>query len=147
MSDVTRILAAIDLSEVSADVLASSMEIASAAAGSVTVVSVLEAGLPQALLPSDDEQSAMVDSLIEPAKTPGVDVRREITKDVAPAKVIVDRARDIGADLIVVGSSGHGAWQRMVLGSTIGRVLDRSTCPVLVVPAAASERGRRDPDR
>ncbi len=49
-----------------------------------------------------------------------------------PASVIVDRAAEIGADLIVVGSRGFGPIPTMVLGSVSAEVVDRAPCPVLV---------------
>jgi nucleotide-binding universal stress UspA family protein len=40
-----------------------------------------------------------------------------------------------GADLIVVGSRGHGVWAGAVLGSVSQRVAQFASCPVLIVPA------------
>ena len=47
---------------------------------------------------------------------------------------ILKKAADSQADVIVVGSHGHGALYRMVLGSVSQGVVRGSTCPVLVVP-------------
>ncbi len=49
-----------------------------------------------------------------------------------PASAIVDEARSMGADLVVVGSRGHGLIATMVLGSTASEVVDHAPCPVLV---------------
>ena len=49
-----------------------------------------------------------------------------------PASSIVDEATSIGADLIVLGSRGHGVITTMVLGSTASEVVDHASCPVLV---------------
>lgn len=38
------------------------------------------------------------------------------------------------ADLLVVGSHGHGALHDRLLGSTSERLLHRSPCPVVIVP-------------
>ncbi len=46
---------------------------------------------------------------------------------------IVDEARSWGADLVVVGSRGHGPITSMVLGSTSAAIIDAAPCPVLVV--------------
>lgn len=48
------------------------------------------------------------------------------------ASVIVDEARAMGADLIVVGHRGHGRWESMLLGSVSSEVVDHASCPVLV---------------
>jgi nucleotide-binding universal stress UspA family protein len=50
-----------------------------------------------------------------------------------PASVIVDQARAMGADLIVIGHRGLGAWQSRLLGSVSAEVVDHAPCPVLVV--------------
>ena len=45
---------------------------------------------------------------------------------------IVDEARAMEADLVVVGSRGHGTIATMLLGSTASEVVDHAPCPVLV---------------
>ena len=49
-----------------------------------------------------------------------------------PASAIVDEAKAMEADLVVVGSRGHGTIATMVLGSTAAEVVDHAPCPVLV---------------
>jgi len=51
-----------------------------------------------------------------------------------PHAEIVRRAQDLGVDLIVMGTHGHGGLSHAVLGSVTERVLHRAHCPVLVVP-------------
>jgi nucleotide-binding universal stress UspA family protein len=48
------------------------------------------------------------------------------------ATSIVDEARRFGADLIVVGSRGHGTLESMLLGSVSAEVVDHAPCPILV---------------
>lgn len=50
-----------------------------------------------------------------------------------PAKKIVELADSIGADLIVVGSHGHGAISSALLGSVSRGILHRARRPVLIV--------------
>lgn len=50
-----------------------------------------------------------------------------------PASAIVEEAAYFDADLIVVGSRGHGRWQTTILGSVSAEVVDHAPCPVLVV--------------
>ncbi len=47
---------------------------------------------------------------------------------------IVKHARDIGADMIVVGTHGRRGLAHVVLGSVAEKVVQRSTCPVLTIP-------------
>jgi nucleotide-binding universal stress UspA family protein len=48
------------------------------------------------------------------------------------ATAIVEEARRFGADLVIVGSRGHGALEEMLLGSVSAEVVDHAPCPVLV---------------
>ena len=49
-----------------------------------------------------------------------------------PASVIVERARELAVDLIVVGHRGRGTWASRLLGSVSAEVVDHAPCPVLV---------------
>jgi nucleotide-binding universal stress UspA family protein len=51
-----------------------------------------------------------------------------------PPQVILDEARKLGADLLVVGSHSHGAAQEIPLGRTAARLLQLSETPVYLVP-------------
>ena len=53
-----------------------------------------------------------------------------------PASAIVDEAAGMEADLVVMGSRGHGTIATMVLGSTAAEVVDHAPCPVLVARSA-----------
>lgn len=52
--------------------------------------------------------------------------------DGRPATCIVEDAREFRADLIVLGSRGHGEVASMLLGSVAAAVTDHAPCPVLV---------------
>lgn len=49
-----------------------------------------------------------------------------------PAQAIVERAQEIGANLVVVGSHSHRGLARFLLGSTAEAVLRHAPCAVLV---------------
>jgi nucleotide-binding universal stress UspA family protein len=49
------------------------------------------------------------------------------------ASTIKDHAKKIGADLIVMGSHGHGAFASLALGSVAAKVLASVKLPVLIV--------------
>ncbi|MGI9157173.1 MAG: universal stress protein [Marmoricola sp.] len=51
--------------------------------------------------------------------------------------MLIDAAA--GADLLVVGSRGHGGFVGMLLGSVSEHVAAHALCPVLVVRHAVSE--------
>jgi nucleotide-binding universal stress UspA family protein len=55
-----------------------------------------------------------------------------------PAAMIVSVARELGVDLIIVGSHGKGFLSRVLLGSVSEHVTRHAPCPVLVVRPADS---------
>lgn len=67
----------------------------------------------------------------------GVEARGELLRG-DPADEIVAYADGIAADLLVVGSRGHGSLASALLGSVSRGVLNESRRPVLVVRGAAS---------
>jgi nucleotide-binding universal stress UspA family protein len=56
----------------------------------------------------------------------------------AVADEILDQADQLNADLIVMGTHGHGAMYNLLVGSATKGVLKHSTRPVLLVPAPKS---------
>jgi nucleotide-binding universal stress UspA family protein len=75
----------------------------------------------------------MVDEMLAAVDTTGLEGRitRRLTVD-GPAATVVEAAAS--ADLVVVGSRGHGGLKGMLLGSVSHQVVHHSPCPVLVVP-------------
>jgi nucleotide-binding universal stress UspA family protein len=47
-------------------------------------------------------------------------------------QAVCDAAAEMNADLVVVGSHGHGTFDRL-LGTTASRIVNHAECPVLVV--------------
>ena len=70
---------------------------------------------------------------------PGLNVEGIVLRGRA-ATAIVDRARAMRADLVVVGSRGHGTIASMVLGSVSAEVVDHAPAPVLVARRRRIER-------
>jgi nucleotide-binding universal stress UspA family protein len=66
------------------------------------------------------------------AAEPGLDVIGELT-EMRPAAALLAAARD--ADLLVVGSRGHGGFAGLLLGSVSSQCVHHAPCPVVVVPA------------
>lgn len=59
-----------------------------------------------------------------------------VTKEVlfgSPASAIVEAAGTNKADLIVMGTHGHGAVMHVLMGNVAERVVRTATCPVLTV--------------
>lgn len=69
----------------------------------------------------------------------GCDILSEIRiVEGSPAQVILDTAKAINADLIVMGMHGHTRLEYVLLGSVANRVINKSTVPVLLVPVEAA---------
>jgi len=50
-----------------------------------------------------------------------------------PVRMIVDLVDEIGADLLVIGATGHSALYERMVGSRADRIVQLAACPVLVV--------------
>ena len=77
------------------------------------------------------EAQQLVQDVGERLARPGLDVRIVVLEGRA-ATAIVDQARSMAADLVIVGSRGHGTIEAMLLGSVSAEVVDHSPAPVLV---------------
>ena len=87
----------------------------------------------------------VLDTLLGPVDevVGGVEVQRTVVEDRHPAEALVALSAD--ADLLVVGSRGHGGFTEMLLGSVSHATVLHAVCPVVVVPSHGEERppGRR----
>lgn len=57
-----------------------------------------------------------------------------------PSRVIVEEVERWGADLIIMGSRGLGAWNRLLLGSVSSAVVHHAVCSVEVVRRQQADR-------
>ncbi len=51
----------------------------------------------------------------------------------SPANEITEYAKEAGVDIIVLGATGRGVIDRMLMGSVADKVIRRAPCPVLAV--------------
>lgn len=80
------------------------------------------------------DEHRQVQDLAERLRTGGIDAQALLIQG-PTVEAILERAEKLEADLIVVGSHGHGALYRALLGSISEGVVRKSKCPVLIVPA------------
>ncbi|MET9023814.1 universal stress protein [Actinopolymorpha sp. NPDC004070] len=79
----------------------------------------------------EPEAQTILDSAVAGLGTEGqVDVERKAVM-AHPAAALIDASR--GADLVVVGSRGHGGVAGTLLGSVSQRVAMHAHCPVVIV--------------
>ena len=58
------------------------------------------------------------------------DATERLLADGDPAAIIVERAHDLGAGLIIMPTHGYGTFRRFILGSVTAKVLHDADCPV-----------------
>lgn len=76
-----------------------------------------------------------VDDLRELGQLGGVQTVAEVKPGREPEKIILQAAKDSGADLIVLGTSISIATERLYLGPRVERILANAPCPVVVINA------------
>jgi manganese transport protein len=74
-----------------------------------------------------------LDSVVQSLSEMDIDVDAAIRHAANPQKEIVRYAREIQADLLVMGAHGHGGIKDLIFGNTINPVRHRLNIPILVV--------------
>ena len=87
--------------------------------------------VPEGYDPEADARTVLEDSLTEARESHPGTVIRPIVVHSHPAPALVEASR--GADLVVVGSRGHGEFTGMLLGSVSEHCVSNAHCPVLVL--------------
>ncbi len=89
----------------------------------------------------EDERkaSSVVEAAAAGLAKAGIAVSQSVARG-RPATKVLEVADDFGAELIIVGSRGHGMIASMVLGSVSSEIADHAHCPVLVARKAGMSR-------
>lgn len=145
---IRTILLATDLQPASEPATSEALGLAAALSARLLVVSVID---PSQKRVPGLRSEARVDQVRErrEAAAQGIVAHgREVGAEVSflvwegdPGEAIVDAAMAEGADLIVVGSRGHGTVGRFLIGSVSDHVVRHATCPVMVVRARSEASG------
>jgi nucleotide-binding universal stress UspA family protein len=138
-----RLLCPVDFSDSSVNALTYALDLAQEVDGTLTVLHVVE--MPVGL----DDDVALEALKSAPAAASADALRRlqalipeqartyctvdAVVTDGRAYRQILDQARERQAELIVLGSSGRGALDRLMFGSTAHHVIRAAACPVLVV--------------
>lgn len=98
---------------------------------------VLETAAGEIAAEESPEQVARTnqDKALKSAEGAGLSAEGHLVDTHSPASAIIDAAKD--ANLIVVGSRGHGGFPGLHLGSVSTQVVNHAQCPVLVVHSKA----------
>jgi nucleotide-binding universal stress UspA family protein len=87
--------------------------------------------------------TTQLEGFLRPAREAGLPVHGCV-KSGGSVEHILEQAHELRADLIVMGTHGRSAAERILLGSVAARVLQTPPCPVLTV-SRAGVRGRLAP--
>jgi nucleotide-binding universal stress UspA family protein len=89
---------------------------------------------PSALSKSlTDAQREILDSVVANIDLSDIEVVQ--VEDVGdPARMLLEYAQRVDADLMIIGKRGAGLIERIMLGSVANRVVHDADCPVLLVP-------------
>lgn len=96
-----------------------------------------EMAVPQVLDSLAEGSEQLVADVAADPSLDGVAVEREVVCG-GPAQALL--AHDADAAMLVVASRGHGAFKRMLLGSTSHQIAQHATAPVVVVPGPGRHR-------
>lgn len=100
--------------------------------------------LPPAYNPDEDARSIArqtAESVFGPEWPAGFDA---FEREGNPARVLIKESED--ADMVIVGSRGHGGFAGLLLGSVSAQVAEHAHCPVLVYHDPEAQKAPGDPD-
>jgi nucleotide-binding universal stress UspA family protein len=144
MSNLARILCAIDLEKASERAFDRALSLAIIGNAKLFILHATPANLPFSWRAG--ERLEYLTELRERAEAAGVKVRVE-EQHGDPARVIVLHANARRPDIVILGSNRRRGWRRLREGSVAARVLRRAAWPVLIVPWDARRRGVLDKNR
>ncbi len=142
------VVAGVDDSPVSKEVLKKAIEQASWRQAELHVVHVVRIPMTYTEFPVDiteiieAERRTVWERLESTLAGAGLTVRR-VDLDGYPPDALVEYASQEGADLLVVGTRGRGEIASLILGSTSHRAIQLAQCDVLVVKGTLAGDGRQ----
>lgn len=143
MSAIKHILVATDLADTSERVHQYAIELASKLGAHVTLLHVFSLPIynfPDGTFVPSAEVAAQVsdaarrhlDATVARLKEQGLNVAA-VLRSGSPIEEIQSVAKEVGADLIVMGTHGRGALGRALLGSTANAIIRSSDIPVITI--------------
>lgn len=144
--NVGNILVPVDFSDVTDAVADAAMSIAAAFRSSVVLVHVEEpepdfVGFEPGPVPVASAMPRMTrarQEQLEKLRARMAAAHPEVTAAYASGPIVErirEQAKNARADLIVMGSHGHGALYNLLVGSVASGVMKNAPCPVLLVPS------------
>ena len=143
------IVVAVDFSNATAGVLEMARSLAKAYAAKLCLYHVVEPEPSYTAYGFTPDEFPALHAYQEEAKRRAMDKLNEllalVKKDLpdatcqiaegSPLHALLDYIKEIGADLVVLGSHGHGAIASLLLGSVAEGMVRKAAVPTLIVPA------------
>jgi nucleotide-binding universal stress UspA family protein len=135
-----KILLATDGSESAEAAIQEAINVARVCSSRLYVLSVVEVNpeyealAPNVVEKAETETKEHIDSVKKRAEKEGIPCETIVHQGEEPYRFIVDEAKKIKADMIVMGSHGRTGLKRLMMGSVTARVIGHAPCKVLVVP-------------
>jgi nucleotide-binding universal stress UspA family protein len=139
------ILVAIDLSSASQKILDKTKTLALALSAKVCLLHVIEddPDFPDDEPDSQDssgqgpqefpQEHKVLQKEVDELRESGIDIKGLLSQG-SIVDVILQKSKQLGIDIIIVGTHGHGGVHHMIFGSVSEGVLRNTSCPVLVIP-------------
>lgn len=139
-TQIASILAPVDFSTASTKALHYAAELAKQYNARIIPMFVVElpeiVGMFQLLLDDSEINATCQEKLLKFARNalvPGSLIDHALVRKGRPHREIIEAARTLKVDLIVISTHGYSGVQRALLGSVTERVVREAPCPVLVV--------------
>ena len=149
-SEVRSILVPLDESENSRSILPEVKGVAKALGASVAFFSAFDYGpslgstyVPHAAMEEDEREEDLnrlreyLNGLAAEFRADGIDASVRVTVNESPARAILERQEEIGADLVAMSTRGRGGVARLLMGSVADKVVRAGNVPVMVVRGRA----------
>jgi universal stress protein A len=140
---IKKILAPTDFSPASKKALEYALHFAGEAHSEITLLHILESVVPltfegismPALAPETESSEAekRLKALVASVRGRGIASVRAMFRRGIASHEIVEVAKELDVDLIVMATHGYTGWKHFAIGSTAERVVRAAPCPVLVV--------------
>lgn len=141
--DIKKILAPTDFSPASKKALKYAVRFAGESHSEITLLHILESVVPLTFegismpAPAPETESSEVEktlkALVASVRGRGIANVKAIFRRGIASHEIVEVAKELDVDLIVMATHGYTGWKHFAIGSTAERVVRAAPCPVLVV--------------
>jgi nucleotide-binding universal stress UspA family protein len=137
-----RILVPVDFSPLSKKALQYALRFAEEFDADVKLVHVVEPDVPPAfdgwmiappVISTNPDGAKKLKRLASSVQTARINPVQSTVRTGMPAHEIVEAAKELDVDLIIIATHGYTGWKHFAIGSTAERVVRAAPCPVLVV--------------